>query len=731
MLRVALDTPLRRLFDYLPPRVAPPSGALCPGMRVRVPFGRQRLIGVVMASAATSEIDPGRLKPVQEVLDAEPVLEESALTLLTWAAEYYHHPIGEVVAGALPKALRLGAPARALEEHWVVSEAGADSHARGEPRRAPRQRALLDLLVRQGGATAQLLDRHSPGWREAARALLARGWLASTEAPAPAEPSVASVRAGAPELNAEQAQAVSAIGAALGGYGAFVLHGITGSGKTEVYLRLIEQVLAAGRRALVLVPEIGLTPQLVGQFRARFDTPLAVLHSALTDQERLRAWREAFSGHARVVLGTRSAVFAPVPDLGLIVVDEEHDASFKQHEGALRYSARDLAVVRARHAGVPVVLGSATPALETLQNVIAGRYTRLRLERRTAQAQPPRLVLVDLRTSPVKSGIATPAVLALERHLKEDGQALVFLNRRGYAPTLLCTGCGWIAPCTECDARLTVHQASGRLRCHHCGADEPLPARCPVCGFAVKSVGQGTERVEEALAASFPGVGIARLDRDVVRHRGDMEAVVERVASGSARILVGTQMVTKGHDFPNVTLVVVLNADQGLFSTDFRAPERLAQTIVQVAGRAGRGSRPGEVLIQTEFPEHPLLQSLLAHGYDGFAAAALEERAQAAWPPFARLAALRDSAQTREAALAFLTEARALAGSPDRGVRLLGPVPAAMARRAGRYHAQLLIESADRGHLHGFLGAWLPQVEQLKSARAVRWSLDVDPLELF
>jgi primosomal protein N' (replication factor Y) len=420
-----------------------------------------------------------------------------------------------------------------------------------------------------------------------------------------------------------------------------------------------------------------------------------------------------------------------VPDLGLIVVDEEHDASFKQHEGALRYSARDLAVVRARHAGVPVVLGSATPSLETLQNVAAARYTRLRLERRTAQARPPRLVLVDLRTSPVKSGIATAAVLALERHLKEDGQALVFLNRRGYAPTLLCTGCGWIAPCSECDARLTVHQGSGRLRCHHCGADQPLPARCPVCGFAVKSVGQGTERVEEALAGMFPGVEIARLDRDVVRHRGDMEAVVERVASGSARILVGTQMVTKGHDFPNVTLVVVLNADQGLFSTDFRAPERLAQTIVQVAGRAGRGVRPGEVLIQTEFPEHPLLQSLLAHGYDGFAATALEERAQAAWPPFSRLAALRDSAKTPEAALAFLSEARALAGSPRPGLRLLGPVPAAMAKRAGRYHAQLLIESSDRGHLHGFLGAWLPQVEQLKSARAVRWSLDVDPLELF
>jgi primosomal protein N' (replication factor Y) len=481
----------------------------------------------------------------------------------------------------------------------------------------------------------------------------------------------------------------------------------------------------------VLVPEIGLTPQLLGRFRERFDAPMAVLHSALTDHERLIAWRDAFSGRARIVLGTRSVVFAPVPQLGLIVVDEEHDASFKQHEGGFRYSARDLAVMRARHAAVPVLLGSATPALETLHNVATGRYAQLRLLRRAAQSQPPRLALLDLRTSAMRSGLATPAVLAIERHLAADGQVLVFLNRRGYAPTLLCTACGWIAPCRECDARLTVHLAAGRLRCHHCGGDAPLPQRCPQCGFAVKPVGQGTERIEETLGSLFPGVIIARLDRDVVRRRGELEAVMRRVASGEARILVGTQMVTKGHDFPNVTLVVVLNADQGLFSTDFRAPERLAQTIVQVAGRAGRGAKPGEVLIQTEFPDHPLLTSLLAQGYDGFAHAALAERLAAAWPPFSRLAAVRDSATTAQAALAFLTDARKLAHRPPRGVRLLGPVPAAMPKRAGRYHAQLLVESAERSRLHEFLDTWLAQVAALRSARGVRWALDVDPIELF
>jgi primosomal protein N' (replication factor Y) len=687
-------------------------------------------VGVVVATAERSALPPARLKPVLDVLDPVPLLDPPLRELLEWAAQYYHHPLGQVLASALPRSLRLGAPAVSTEERWLVSEAGAQAAAAGEPRRAPRQRALLELLLESGGATAAALDK-TGAWRAAARALSQRGWIASSEVTVVPEAAGGRLRAAGPELLPGQSAAVAAVGASLGTFGAFVLHGVTGSGKTEVYLRLIERVLLGGRRVLVLVPEIGLTPQLLGRFRERFEAPMAVLHSALTDHERLTAWRTALSGHARIVLGTRSAVFAPVPQLGLIVVDEEHDPSFKQHEGGFRYSARDLAVVRARHEAVPVVLGSATPALETLHNVTAGRYTLLRLEHRAVQAQPPRLALVDLRDSALRSGISTPAALAIERHLGDDGQVLVFLNRRGYAPTLLCTACGWIAPCRECDARLTVHLGAGRLRCHHCGADAPLPPRCPQCGFTVKPVGQGTERIEETLGTLFPRVALARLDRDIVRRRGDLEEVMRRVSSGEARILVGTQMVTKGHDFPNVTLVVVLNADQGLFSSDFRAPERLAQTIVQVAGRAGRAHKPGEVLIQTEFPDHPLLRNLLAHGYDGFARAALEERAQAAWPPYSRLAALRASAGTAEAALAFLAAARALVRRPPAGVRLLGPVPAAMPKRAGRYHAQLLVESRERSQLHGFLDAWLPQVEQQRSARTLRWSLDVDPLELF
>jgi primosomal protein N' (replication factor Y) (superfamily II helicase) len=729
--RVALDTPLRRLFDYLPPAAAAAPAALVPGVRVRVPFGRQRLIGILAAVAEGSQLPAQRLKPILEVLDPRPLLDPSVLALLEWAAAYYHHPVGEVLAGALPRALRLGVALTPTEERWAITAAGVAALEAGEPRRAARQRALLEFLRAADGASAELLNRDFGPWREAARSLTRRGWLASARVELATPPAEAGVRTPGPQLRPEQTEAVERIGSALGSYGAFVLQGVTGSGKTEVYLRLTERVIAQGRGALVLVPEIGLTPQLLGRFRERFDAPIAVLHSALNDQERLAAWRDAYRGRARIVLGTRSAVFAPVPDLGIIVVDEEHDASFKQHEGALRYSAHDLAVVRARHARVPVVLGSATPSLETLHNADTGRYLRLRLAHRAGPGTPPRLALIDLRASAMESGLSTPALRAIERHLAADGQVLVFLNRRGYAPTLLCTRCGWIAPCRECDARLTVHLGAARLRCHHCGADAPLPPRCPQCGFAVKPVGQGTERIEAVLAARFPQHAVARLDRDAVRRRGDLEEVMRRMSAGDARILVGTQMVTKGHDFPNVTLVVVLNADQGLFSCDFRAPERLAQTIVQVAGRAGRGARAGEVLIQTEFPDHPLLASLLAQGYDGFAHTALEERAEAGWPPFSRLAALRASARTAAAALGFLGAARAQARALPRGLRLLGPVPAAMERRAGRYHAQLLVESRERTALQRFLEAWLAVIAQLPDAARVRWALDVDPLELF
>ena len=727
ILKVALDTPLRRLLDYRAGNTPAVVGA-----RVRVPFGRQQRVGLVVAQATQSEIAPEKLREVTDVIDAEPLLDAGLLALLAWAADYYHHPVGSVFASALPKLLREGADAQDSLSRWTASSHGHEALAAGELHRAPKQRELLALLIAEGPLDAEALGSRLPRWREALRPLLARGYalceierLGTADTPADGG-SLAPEHA----LSDTQQAAFDQVSAALEGFGSFLLDGVTGSGKTEVYLRAIDAVLARGRTALVLCPEIGLTPQLVGRFRARFAVPIAALHSGLTDRERLAAWRSAARGEARIVIGTRSAVFAPLPDLGLIVVDEEHDASFKQHEGGFRYHARDLAIVRAQRAGVPVLLGSATPSFESLHNVQLGKMTRLHLPQRAGSAEPPTMRLIDLRAHAVHKGLSAPLAAAVDRHLGAGGQVLLFINRRGYAPTLLCQGCGWTAACEHCDARMTLHQRDQRLSCHHCGAETALPPRCPRCGHGVKPLGHGTERVEETLADRFPGHAIERFDRDSVRQADELEAAIDRVTSGKARILVGTQMLTKGHHFPDVTLVGVLNADQSLFSTDFRAAERLAQTIVQVAGRAGRAARRGEVLIQTEFPEHPLLTALLAEGYGGFARQALAERAAAQWPPFGRLALLRASGVSPSAAIDFLTSARRLAGQPP-GIALRGPVPAAMVRRAGRHHAQLLVESTERPALQRFLAAWLPQVEQLPAVRDLRWALDVDPLEVF
>jgi len=730
---VVLDHPLRRAFDYLAPEHGAAAGA---GARVQVPFGRGRRVGIVLEARAGSELPRERLKRVASVIDSPPVLDAELLALLRWASEYYHHPIGEVLFSALPALARDGEPAVAMREHWSATAEGVAALESGVLARAPRQRALLAAMVAAGGAGAEeFAALGGAPWREAVNTLVRRGFAVTQEVPQHApdagEPDAPATRPAAPyALTSEQVAAVETVAATFGGFAPFLLEGITGSGKTEVYLQLVARVLDRGDRVLVLVPEIALTPQLIGRFAERFSVPIAALHSGLTATGRLAAWRDALSGRARVVLGTRSAVFAPVPDLGLIVIDEEHDGSFKQHDGGFHYSARDVAVRRAQLAQVPIVLGSATPSLETLHNAASGRYTRLALPRRAGEATLPRVVLVDLREQAIRSGLATAVVAAIGRHLDDGGQVLVYLNRRGYAPTLACTACGWIAGCRHCDARLTVHRSAARLECHHCGVEAPLPTRCPQCGHEARPVGQGTERIAETLESLFPAAPLARLDRDVVRRGEELEAVIERFASGAARILVGTQMVTKGHHFPSVTLAVVLNADHGLFSTDFRAAERLAQAIVQVAGRAGRGAKAGEVLIQTEYPEHPLLSGLLARGYTGFADTALDERRAAGWPPFSRIAVVRASARTLADATGFLTAARR-AAQPPPGVRLLGPAPAAMPKRADRYHAQLILESASRSALHQFLDAWVAGLGELPTARRVRWALDVDPNELF
>jgi len=722
ILQVALAARLRQTLDYLPPAGQEPLAR--PGMRVEVPLGRRTDVGYVVGISRHSELPRARLRAAHALLDPEPLWDEAVLGLLGWAAAYYHHPLGEVLAAALPAALRSGAPATAEVTLWQLSATGLEALS-SNPRMGKRQQELVARL-REGPAAAEELS--GLGLRAALRGLAQRGWVESFTEPEPPPPAGAGSST-PPKLTDAQRSACAAIAGSLGGFAAWLLHGVTGSGKTEVYLQLIRQVLDAGRGALVLVPEIALTPQLVARFRDRLAVPIVTLHSSMTDSERLSAWRAARSGAAPVVIGTRSAIFTPLPDPGLIVVDEEHDPSYKQQEG-FRYSARDLAVARAQRHGIPVVLGSATPSLESLHNVAECRYRRLALPERTGRAGKPRIAVVDLRHHAARDGLAQPVLAAIERHLADRGQVLVYLNRRGYAPTLYCTGCGWIAPCPACDARMTVHMGRARLTCHHCGADEPMPFGCPKCGSEVRPVGQGTERVEHALNDLFPQAPLVRVDRDVIRRRGDIERALEQVASGKARILLGTQMLTKGHDYPDVTLVAILNADQGLFGADFRASERLAQQIVQVSGRAGRGDRPGEVLIQSAFPDNPLLTSLVTEGYEGFARRALAEREAAGWPPFSRLALLRADGPDRGEVFAFLREARGLADTVGSEVRVLGPASAAMERRAGRYRAQLLLESSNRGPLQRLLEAWLPQVEALKAPRRIRWSMDVDPIEV-
>ena len=531
------------------------------------------------------------------------------------------------------------------------------------------------------------------------------------------------------ELTSEQADAVAAMAGSLGHFAAILLHGVTGSGKTEVYLNVIAEVARAGGQALVLVPEIGLTPQLEARFRAAFpEANIALMHSGLEDIARTRAWLAAARGEASIVLGTRLALLAPLPKLRLIVVDEEHDTSFKQQEG-LRYSARDAAVYRAKLSGCPVVLGTATPSLETWHNFRAGRYRRIALPQRASPgAKLPAVRTVDLRTSPAEQGFAREALHGIERRLACGEQSLVFINRRGYAPVLACEACGWCAGCSRCSAHLVLHSADRKLRCHHCGAEEPIAKACPTCGNVdLKAMGRGTQRVEETLAATFPKARIARIDRDSARRRGELAKRLEEIRGGAADILVGTQLLAKGHDFPALTFVAVLNADHALLSTDYRAAERLFAVLVQVAGRAGRRERPGEVLVQTRYPGHPLFAALAAHDFAGFAQAQLAERRRAGFPPFVFEAALRAEAKSLAAAMAFLEDCARLVEAPGE-VRVFDPVPHVITRRAGYERAQLVIQSASRPALQDYL---CRLSERLFAAppRQVRWHLDVDPIE--
>ena len=722
LIRVALDVPVARLFDY---RCDDPAGRI--GARVLVPFGRRQQVGIVVARPAESEIAESRLKRVITLLDREPLLQRADLRLLEFAAGYYVHPLGAVVMATLPAALRRIRTRAAEPAAYALTAAGRAADIDTLPARARARRALLALLRATPVVDAATLRSLGGASRAALKLFLAQQWVQPVSAPAAIADKPAAAEP-APMLTAEQKTAAEAITGALGRYQALLLLGITGSGKTEVYLHAVAAALARGGQVLLMVPEIALTPQLESLVIARFPAiQVVTLHSGLADGERVTRWQAAHSGQARIVLGTRLSVFTPLPALALIIVDEEHDASFKQGEG-FRYSARDLAVVRARHAGVPVVLGSATPALETYRNAIEGRYQLLTLKERI-NAQPPAIACIDLRQHRADEGLSAPLLAAIGERLARGEQSMVFINRRGFAPVLMCGSCGWMSDCRRCSARLVLHQRDHQLRCHHCGHESPVPAVCPECGDAdLAPVGQGTQRIEAALVRHFPRARILRIDRDTLRAKASWQDMRERIHDRSVDILVGTQVLAKGHDFPHLNLVGIVNADSMLYSMDFRAAERLYALLTQVAGRAGRGTTRGAVLVQTQFPDHPLYGALRDQNFDAFAREMLAERRQAGFPPYMHQALLRAEARELKSALQFLEHAAHAARRIKPAVTIYEPVPANMMRKAGRERAHLLVQATTRADLRTFLNAWQLHLAG-PGAATVRWALDVDPAE--
>lgn len=720
IVRVALPVPLPQCFDYTAESIAPGDLGRC----VRVPFGRGEKTGLIVALPDAAELPVERLKPVIAIQREAPALPADWLALVEFTARYYQHPLGEVVAMALPPRLRRADAVAGAEADPLLELSAAGRQALADSKRESRALALLRSLDADGPSRRQLLrDHHGPAVSDA----LKRGWITPGSAADPAQ------MAGAPTLTDEQQAAVAGLSEGFGRFQPFLLFGVTGSGKTEVYLRLVQQVIAGGGQALILVPEIALTPQLEGRVAGRFPAARVVsLHSALAEGARSQGFVQAMEGRADIVLGTRLSVFTPLPRLGLIVVDEEHDASYKQHEG-VRYSARDLAIWRARQRSVPIVLGSATPSLESWHAAETGRYKRVELASRAVAATLPKVRPVDVRREKLQHGLSEHLLRAVEVRLQKGEQSLIFLNRRGYAPVLSCPSCGWVSRCPHCTANMVLHLADRRLRCHHCSFEAGIPLACPDCGDQdIQPFGRGTQRLEETLAERFPTARVLRVDRDAARTRSQWDALLEQIGNGEADILVGTQMMAKGHDFPKLTFVGVLNADSSLFAADFRAPERLFQQLMQVGGRAGRGQLPGEVMVQTQYPDHPLYQCLARHDFQRYAALQLDERKQARFPPFAANALLCATADEVGTALDWLKAARAeaLPYAQAFGVMVFDPVPMRMVRLARRERAQLLVEAPGRPALQAFLSAWSERLWALKPPRVLRWHLDVDPAEV-
>ncbi len=732
IVKVALDLPLDRLFEYL-------SGGLDLhiGQRVEVPFGQRKLVGIVISFAQHSEYALDKLKPISRGFAHEPALNEASFKLMRFCADYYQYPFGQALLSMLPARLRQAkdTPLRRILGYQLNgSAAEAQAWLKQIPARQIVQRRILSALLQAPHSEAQL-KQISPSWRSALNTFIERAWVTAfdwheqTDSQTQTESQAQAVKQA---LNAEQQAAVDSVLQHSHQFQAFLLYGITGSGKTEVYMQILQQVLQQpDSQALILVPEINLTPQLEARFRQRFPhMRLVTLHSHLADGERLHHWHLAQTGQARIVIGTRLAVFTPMPKLSMIIVDEEHDASFKQQD-SMRYHARDIALVRAQQANIAIVLGSATPSLESWQNAQSGKFKQLSLTQRAVEnASLPSIYPLNTATLPMQNGLSQPLLQALKSTLARGEQSLLFINRRGYAPVLLCSACHWIAPCMRCSSRLVVHLKQGKLRCHHCGHEQAIVRQCPSCGNAdLQATGQGTQRLEETLSKLLPQARIARVDRDTISRKDALSDLLEKVHAQQIDILVGTQILAKGHDFPNLTLVGVIDTDSALFSPDFRASERLFAQLMQVAGRAGRADKAGEVLIQTSFPEHPLFHALVQQDYASYASELMQERSLAGFPPFSFMALIRAEASQYRDVDAFLQFAYGQMRTLAKQVTCYPPMRAQMERLKGMERGQIVLQSPQRGALQKLLAHIIPLLRESKLASRVRWHVDVDPIE--
>ncbi len=720
LLEIAVPCPLRQTFDYL---ADPAIKHWQKGMRVEVPFGSRQLIGIVVKIKTVADSDTKKLKQITRCIDVTVLIPSDLLQLTHWISDYYHHPIGDCFQAVLPKRLRLGDSADIQHEsYWVLKQ---DQ----ELKLGKKQQQIIDLLKNHPDGLSQSDIYLQLG--QCRTSLLGLQQKQTIEEEFRFKKPHQIAKSQPCQLNSEQQLVVDTVWNSDNSFSAYLLDGITGSGKTEVYIELARKCIENNKQVLVLIPEIGLTSQFVQRFKQRLAASIVILNSSVSDGERKQAWLLAQQGLADIVIGTRSAVFTPLPRLGLIIIDEEHDSSYKQQDG-LRYHARNVALIRAQRASIPIMMGSATPSLESLYHVQQQRYQLLTLSQRATGAKLPKITLVDSEGPKADNALSSFLYHAIDREIKAGNQVLLFINRRGFAPVLMCHDCGWQAKCTYCDAKMIVHQRRNLLCCHHCGAMQRLVDQCPECAKTeLNTYGAGTEQIEQNLQTFFPNTPVLRIDRDSTQRVNSFTDLIEDIKKGEARILVGTQMLAKGHDFHDVTLVGVLDADQGLFSADFRASESLAQLIVQVTGRAGRGEKSGEVIIQTSQPQHPFWDDLLKHGYSYTAKKLLQERQDLMMPPAGSLCIIRAEDKQQEMAMTLLNEMLGLFNiNKPSEVMIFGPVPAIMEKRAGRYRAQLLLSSQHRKPIHQLLDRTIEQISALKLARKVRWSIDIDPIDL-